>query len=101
MVTTSSVSPADPSTTDALAANAGPVDAMTPSVIMSRKEDLDKLEGALDALKPEYREIIILTKIEGLSYQEIGQRLGKSGDAVRKLVSRAMTAMIRAFERIQ
>ena len=87
-------------TTGACVANGGPVDAATPSVIMSRKEDLDKLEGAMDALKPEYREIIILTKIEGLSYQEIGQRLGKSSDAVRKLVSRAMTAMIRAFERI-
>ncbi len=89
------------STTGAFIASAGPVDAVTPSVIMSRKEDLDRLEEAIDALKPEYKEIIVLTKIEGLSYQEIGQRLGKSNEAVRKLVSRAMCAMINAFERIQ
>ena len=30
----------------------GPIDATTPSVIMSRKEDLDKLEEAIDQLKP-------------------------------------------------
>jgi RNA polymerase sigma-70 factor (ECF subfamily) len=52
---------------------AGPIDATTPSVIMSRKEDLDKLEKAIDELKPEYREVVVLTKIEGLSYKEIGR----------------------------
>jgi RNA polymerase sigma-70 factor (ECF subfamily) len=77
-----------------------PIETTTPSVIMSKREDLAKLEKAIDALKPEYREVIVLTKIEGLSYKEIGQRLGKSSDAIRKLVSRAMTAMISAFERI-
>jgi len=79
----------------------GPVATTTPSVIMSRKEDLDKLEKAIDALKPEYKEVIVLTKIEGLGYQEIGDRLGKSSEAVRKLVSRAMTALINAFESVK
>ena len=79
----------------------GPVATTTPSVIMSRKEDLDKLENAIDALKPEYKEVIVLTKIEGLGYQEIGDRLGKSSEAVRKLVSRAMTALINAFESVK
>ncbi len=32
---------------------AGPINVTTPSVIMSRKEDLDKLEKAIDELKPE------------------------------------------------
>ncbi len=76
----------------------GPVDATTPSVIMSRKEDLGKLEKAIDELKPEYREVIVLTKIEGLSYKEIADRLGRSNDAVRKLVSRAMAALTSVFE---
>lgn len=77
-----------------------PLETTTPSVIMSKKEDLAKLEKAIDTLKPEYREIIVLTKIEGLSYRETGQRLGKSSEAVRKLVARAMTAIINAFESI-
>lgn len=79
----------------------GPVATTTPSVILSRKEDLARLEKAIDALKPEYKEVIVLTKIEGLGYQQIADRLGKSSEAVRKLVSRAMTALINAFESIK
>jgi RNA polymerase sigma factor (sigma-70 family) len=51
-------------------------------------------------LKPEYRKVIVLTKIEGLSYKEIANRLGKSSDAVRMLVSRAIAALSGAFESI-
>ena len=67
-------------------------------MILSRKEELDKLEKAMDKLKPEYREAIILTKIEGLSCKEISERLGKSNAAVRKLVSRATLALATVFE---
>jgi RNA polymerase sigma-70 factor (ECF subfamily) len=76
----------------------GPIHATTPSVIMSRKEDLDELAKAMDKLKPEYKEVIVLTKIEGLSYNEIADRVGKSDEAVRKLVSRAMAVLTSVFE---
>jgi len=79
----------------------GPVATTTPSVIVSRKEDLARLEKAIDALKPEYKEVIVLTKIEGLGYQQIADRAGKSSEAVRKLASRAMTALINTFESIK
>ncbi len=79
----------------------GPIATTTPSMILSRKEDLARLEKAIDALKPEYKEVIVLTKIEGLGYQQIADRVGKSSEAVRKLVSRAMTALINAFESIK
>ncbi len=70
----------------------------TPSVILSRKEDLDKLEKAIDKLRPEYREVIMLAKIEELSYSQIGNRLSKSTGAVKMLVSRAIVALASAFE---
>ena len=79
----------------------GPIATTTPSVILSREEDLARLEKAIDVLKPEYKEVIVLTKIEGLGYQEIAVRKGKSSEAVRKLVSRAMTALVNAFESIK
>jgi RNA polymerase sigma-70 factor (subfamily 1) len=79
---------------------AEPIDTKTPSAIMSRSEDFDRLAKAIDTLKPEYREVIILTKIEGFSYQEIGGKLGKSADAVRMLVSRAMGTLSCAFENV-
>ena len=78
----------------------GPIEATTPSVIMSRKEDLAKLEKAMDELKPEYREAIILTKIEGLSYGKVATRLDKSPDAVRMLATRAMVSLAAAFRSI-
>jgi RNA polymerase sigma-70 factor (ECF subfamily) len=76
---------------------AGIVDTTTPSALMSKKEDLDKLEKAIDRLKPEYREIIILAKIDGLSYEEIGNRLGKSVHTVGHLLSRALAALTDIF----
>jgi len=77
-----------------------PIETTTPSVIMSRKEDLDKLEKSLDQLKPVYKKVIVLAKIDGLSYKEIGEKLGKSAEAVGMLLSRAMVALTIAFGRI-
>jgi len=79
----------------------GPVDSTTPSLIMSKREQLDKLEKAVDTLRPEYREVVVLAKIEGLSYKEVGDRLGKSPDAVRMLLSRAMAALSQSFEKTE
>jgi len=77
-----------------------PVKVTTPSVIMSRKEDMDRLEKAIDELKPEHKEVIVLAKIEELSYKEIGERLGKSADAVGMLLSRAMVALTIAYGKV-
>jgi RNA polymerase sigma-70 factor (ECF subfamily) len=78
-----------------------PIRVTTPSVLFSKKEELDKLESAIDKLKPEYRLVIISVKIEGLSLKEIGDKMNKSADAVRMLISRAMASLTEIFERIQ
>jgi RNA polymerase sigma-70 factor (ECF subfamily) len=77
-----------------------PIRNTTPSVIMSISEELDKLENAMNLLKPEYREVIVLNQIEGLSLKKIGDRLCKSPDAVRMLVARAMAALTSTFEKV-
>ena len=89
-----------PTVEDSFVAALDAVDTTTPSAIMSKREDLDRLAKAIDALKPEYRKVIVQTKIEGLSYKEIGQQLGKSSEAVRKLVSRALEELIGIFENV-
>ena len=83
---------------DSFVRNFEPMKTTTPSMIISKQEDLDKLEKAIDKLKPEYKEVIILTKIEGLSYKEVAEQLGKSPDAVRMILSRAIQALSSAFE---
>ena len=84
-------------TADTSAGPAEPMRRTTPSVILSKKEALDRLEKALDELKPEYRDVIMLKRIEGLSHAEIAERLGKNAGAVRMLLARAMAALAIAY----
>ena len=77
-----------------------PVATTTPSVVLARQEDLDRLEQAMDRIKPEYRKVIMLAKIEGLSHKDIGARLGKSPAAVAMLLSRAIVALSNAFGQV-
>jgi RNA polymerase sigma-70 factor (ECF subfamily) len=76
-----------------------PIRTTTPSVIMSISEELNKLENAMNLLRLEYREVIVLNQIEGLSLKKIADRLNKSPDAVRMLVARAMASLASAFEK--
>jgi len=86
-----------PTTDGGFIGNPAPIQVTTPSVIMSKKEDLDKLEQAIDKLKPDYKEVIVLAKIDGLSYKEIADKLGKTIDSVAHLLSRAMLALTETF----
>jgi RNA polymerase sigma-70 factor (ECF subfamily) len=85
------------STEGGFAGAAEPIRTTTPSVIMRKKEALDRLEQALDQLKPEYKEVVVLKRIEGLSHAEIAERLGKNAGAVRMLLARAMAALTLAY----
>lgn len=60
-------------------------------------EEAERLEAALESLSESHREVILLRKFEDLSFQEIGRRLGKSEDASRMLLARAMTALTLAL----
>lgn len=83
---------------DRSAASLGPYVTTTPSVIYARQEEYDRLEQAMDKLKPEHRQVIMLAKIEGLTYSKIGERMGKNPNAVGVLLSRAMLSLANAFE---
>ncbi len=62
------------------------------------QEEMARLERALERLKESHREVILLRKLEGLSFPEIGQRLGKSADACRMLLARALAALTMVLE---
>ncbi len=89
------------STQDTFVGISGPVDTTTPSLIMSKREDLNRLEKAMEKLKPEHREVITLTKIEGFTYKEAAKKMSKGPDAVRMLLSRAITALSQSFEKTE
>jgi RNA polymerase sigma-70 factor (ECF subfamily) len=56
-------------------------------------EQADYLTRALEGLDPDHREVIVLRKLEELSFKEVGARLGRSEDACRMLLARAMVAL--------
>jgi RNA polymerase sigma-70 factor (ECF subfamily) len=87
--------------TDRLHADAGlPVVTTTPSVILSLHEEFDRLERAMDKLNPQYREVLVLAKIEGLSCKEIAAKQKKSRAAVAMSLSRAIVAVTNLFQRV-
>ena len=62
----------------------------SPSRAMRREERFDHLQSALESLSGDHREVVRLTRIEGLSLKEAGERMGRSPDATRKLFWRAL-----------
>jgi RNA polymerase sigma-70 factor (ECF subfamily) len=56
-------------------------------------EEAARLEAALDTLDADHREVIVLRKLEELSFKEIGVRIGRTEDACRMLLARAMVAL--------
>jgi len=69
------------------------IDAPGPDRVVMAREELRRLQTALDRLPPRCREAIILAHIEGLSGQEIAQRMGIS----EATVSRHLSSGIDAF----
>lgn len=69
---------------------ADPEDSQSPSRVLAQRQEVESLLEKLNALPQQYREVILLAKIEGLSTQEMAERLGKSREAVALLLHRAV-----------
>lgn len=69
----------------------------TPSQRASRREQAVLLADALDRLPPDYREVIILRHLEGLSFPEVASRMGRTLDSVEKLWVRALPKLRRTL----
>lgn len=67
----------------------------TPSKDAELREQLDLLHEAFDALPENQRDILMLSRIEGLSHAEIAQRLGITAVNSRVLLSRAVARLAR------
>lgn len=58
-----------------------------------RKDRLILLEEALEKLKPEHRDVILMARIEKMPAKEIGEVMGRSENAVHLLLGRALKAL--------
>jgi RNA polymerase sigma-70 factor (ECF subfamily) len=62
----------------------------TPGTQAALTEDIGRLQQALEQLSPDYEDVIRMRNWERLSFAEIGQRMGRSEDAAKKLWGRAL-----------
>ncbi len=63
---------------------------VSPSKAMRRDERFDHLQGAIESLGGDYREVILLTRIQGLTLKQAAEKMGRSPEAIRKLFWRAL-----------
>lgn len=62
---------------------------LSPSSEAVARETQERIEGAFEKLPDEYREVLIMAQVVGMTRGEIGVELGKSELAVRSLLFRA------------
>lgn len=65
----------------------------SPSQQVARRERAKIFADALARLKEDYREVVILHHLEGLSTVDVAARMGRSQDSVQKLWARAIVQL--------
>lgn len=74
-----------------------PDQGISPSKNLRRQERFERLQKAIDALAPQYREVIVLARMEKLEVKEIAVRMNRSPNAVKKLLARALLELKKDF----
>jgi RNA polymerase sigma-70 factor, ECF subfamily len=72
--------------TAAAVADPGP----SPSSVLVARERQAGVDAVLDRLPADYRDVVVWHHRHGLSFDEIGRRLGRTADAARRLWTRAI-----------
>jgi RNA polymerase sigma-70 factor (ECF subfamily) len=70
----------------------------SPSQQAVRREQAVLLADALQNLPEDYREVIILRQLEGLSFPDVARRLGRTEDSVKNVWLRALARLRRTLE---
>jgi len=69
-----------------------------PHAVLEDKELRQRILSAVDSLPPDYREVVVLREIQGLSYNEIAEATRLSLDNVKTRLSRARAMLRRKLE---
>jgi RNA polymerase sigma factor (sigma-70 family) len=72
----------------------------TPDSAVEGKVAIDNLCGAFGGLSPVHHDILVLREFDGLSYREIGERLGMSRPAVESTLFRARKRLSEEYEEL-
>jgi RNA polymerase sigma factor (sigma-70 family) len=72
----------------------------TPDAAVDAKQQLDHLCGAFGGLSESHHEILVLREFEGLSYREIGDRMGLSRPGVESTLFRARKRLTEEYDEL-
>ena len=70
---------------------------VSPTRAFARHDRFDRLRTALDGLKPEYREVILLARIQRLPIKDVADRIGRPPRATTQLLLRALKKLKSSF----
>jgi RNA polymerase sigma-70 factor (ECF subfamily) len=65
----------------------------SPSQRAARREQAVVLADALGQLPEDYREVVILRQLQGMTFPEVARRMGRTVDSVKKLWARALAQL--------
>jgi RNA polymerase sigma-70 factor, ECF subfamily len=69
----------------------------SPSQAAARREQAVLLANALGRLPEDYRDVIVLRNLEGLTFPEVAKRMGRTQDSVEKLWLRGLARLRQVF----
>ena len=67
----------------------------TPSEVVGAREQLDRIEAAFAELNEDQREVVLLSRILGLSRAEVAEQMDRSEASIRNLLFRALARLAR------
>lgn len=73
------------------------LDVEAPDRIVIARDELRRLQSAVDRLPPRCREAIMLKQVEGLTRREIAQRMGVGEETVKRHLTNGMVALADFF----
>jgi RNA polymerase sigma factor (sigma-70 family) len=71
-----------------------------PDAALAAKQQLDHMVGAFGGLSDAHHQILVLRELEGLSYREIGERMGMSRPAVESTLFRARRRLSEEYDEL-
>jgi RNA polymerase sigma factor (sigma-70 family) len=72
----------------------------TPEAAVDARMSLDHLRGAFGGLSEAHHQILVMRELEGLSYRQIGERLGMSRPSVESTLFRARRRLSEEYEEL-
>lgn len=71
-----------------------------PAHLLERARDMARLKRALQALREDRRELIVMVRYQGMSHEQVGAVLGVDGNTVKVRFHRALKELRDAFSRV-